>query len=158
MFSSSLYGGFIISSMSHAMKRVFDDSAETKVSDAVAFMSAHRVPLRMQRRITLCLRKRVKDEMSLSKPSNLLALLTPALQKELSMELLRSTLAKFPLFENASETFLAQLAQAHTWIEALAGDLVVEEGQVEQELAFVVTGILMVLRPGTEATNLNGVD
>eukprot|EP00930_Biecheleria_cincta_P085312 TRINITY_DN74704_c0_g1_i1.p1 TRINITY_DN74704_c0_g1~~TRINITY_DN74704_c0_g1_i1.p1 ORF type:complete len:796 (-),score=112.73 TRINITY_DN74704_c0_g1_i1:296-2683(-) len=158
MFSSSLYGGFIISSMSHAMKRMFDDSAETKVSDAVAFMSAHRVPLHMQRRITLCLRKRVTDEMSLSKPSNLLAWLTPALQKELSTELLRSTLAKFPLFENAPETFLAQLAQAHTWIEALSGDLVVEEGQVEQELAFVVTGILMVLRPGTEATNQNCVD
>eukprot|EP00930_Biecheleria_cincta_P040409 TRINITY_DN27693_c0_g1_i1.p1 TRINITY_DN27693_c0_g1~~TRINITY_DN27693_c0_g1_i1.p1 ORF type:complete len:738 (+),score=98.03 TRINITY_DN27693_c0_g1_i1:318-2216(+) len=156
MFASSLYGGFIISSMSHAMKRVFDDSAEAKVSDAVAFMSTHRVPQDMQRRIALYLRKRVKDEMSLSKPSNLLALLTPALQKELSVELLRSTLAAFPLFQKAPETFLGQLAQAHSWLEALAGELVVEEGQVEQELVFVITGKLMVLKAGNQDTG--GVD
>lgn len=158
MFLSSLYGGFIISSMSHAMKRVFDDSAEAKVSDAVTFMITHKVPQELQLRISLYLHKRVKDEMSLSKPSNLLSLLTPALQKELSMELLRSTLAAFPLFQNAPETFLAQLAQAHAWLEALAGDLVVEEGQVEQELVFVITGKLMLLKPGNPDTTANGVD
>eukprot|EP00930_Biecheleria_cincta_P079371 TRINITY_DN67184_c0_g1_i1.p1 TRINITY_DN67184_c0_g1~~TRINITY_DN67184_c0_g1_i1.p1 ORF type:complete len:172 (+),score=29.39 TRINITY_DN67184_c0_g1_i1:352-867(+) len=63
------------------------------------------------------------------------------------MELLRTTLVKFPLFTCAPETFLAQLAQAHRWIEALAGDLVVEEGQIQQEMVFVVRGKLTVLKP-----------
>merc|ERR1712141_926008 len=76
--------------------------------------------------------------------SDLFIKLSPCLQRELSLELLSSTILEFPLLKEAPHAFVAELAEAHEWVQALKGDLVVEEGQLLQELVFVVHGQLII--------------
>eukprot|EP00930_Biecheleria_cincta_P068506 TRINITY_DN5597_c0_g1_i1.p1 TRINITY_DN5597_c0_g1~~TRINITY_DN5597_c0_g1_i1.p1 ORF type:complete len:801 (-),score=121.56 TRINITY_DN5597_c0_g1_i1:61-2463(-) len=145
MFLSSLYSGFVVSSVSSGMKRVFDDQHELCMLQAGKLMSSHKVPRELQRRVEHFLSQR-QDGSSLSNPSKLFPLLSQNLHKELVIELLRPTFLAFPLFQDGPDSFIAQLAQAHVWIEAQDGDLVAEEGQIEEELVFVIQGCLYMLR------------
>jgi len=70
--------------------------------------------------------------------------LSPAVQRELLSELLRTTVLQFPLFKAANNAFIGEIAQAHTWVNCLPGDIVVEEGQVMSELVFVIRGKLIM--------------
>jgi CRP-like cAMP-binding protein len=79
---------------------------------------------------------------------DLLEKLSPGLQRELLLELLRSSVLQFPLFSNAPRAFLAEIAQAHSWVRSLPGDVVVEEGELTQEIVFVVDGELMLQEDG----------
>jgi len=60
---------------------------------------------------------------------------------------LRRRMLTFPLFQDAPHAFIADIAHAHVWVQTLPGDLVVEEGQLVQELVFVIHGLLVV-QPG----------
>jgi len=153
MFASSFYTGFTVSSTSSALKKLFDDRVESQVNRANSFMNRHHMPAGLRHRVENHLRnKKATNDSSVSETAQLLELLSPSLQKELSRELLSNMLMGFPMLSQAPESLIAQLAQAHTWVHALTGELVVEEGQVEQELMFVATGRLTMLRvdPFTE--------
>jgi len=94
-------------------------------------------------------RKQVLQEKSLAVAPKLLEKLSPPMQRELSYQLLSSILTQFPVYAACPSTFISQLAQAHTWMLALTGDLVVEEGQLVEEMVFLVNGVLLQLNvPG----------
>ena len=76
--------------------------------------------------------------------SNILAKLSPALQRDLSLERLSSTMLQFPLFRGAARAFIAELAQAHSWAQCLQLDLGMEAGQLIQDLIFVIHGQLVM--------------
>ena len=59
------------------------------------------------------------------------------MQRELSLTTLSSIILRFPLFKNTQRSFVADLAQAMTWEQALPGDLVVDEGHAVLELCCV---------------------
>merc|ERR1719162_353330 len=73
----------------------------------------------------------------------LLACLSPAMRRELSLRVISSTYIKFPLFKHAQRSFVAELAQAQRWEQIMQGDLVADEGQAVQELVFVMEGHLI---------------
>jgi len=73
---------------------------------------------------------------------DLFAKLSPSMQRELSLALLRGSVLHFPLFRDAQHSFVLELAQAHSWVQCLTGDLVAEEGQLVQEVVFVIYGLL----------------
>merc|ERR1712176_510448 len=60
------------------------------------------------------------------------------------MGLLRRTMLNFPLFHSAPRAFKADIARAHLWVQCLPGDLVVEEGQVVQEMVFIIHGRILL--------------
>eukprot|EP00931_Biecheleriopsis_adriatica_P037704 TRINITY_DN21628_c1_g1_i1.p1 TRINITY_DN21628_c1_g1~~TRINITY_DN21628_c1_g1_i1.p1 ORF type:complete len:881 (+),score=139.03 TRINITY_DN21628_c1_g1_i1:61-2703(+) len=156
MLASSIYGGFVVSSTSQAIKLLFDDDLERKVRDAGSFMHSRQVTRDLQSRVENCIRQQVRQERSLSNAPKLLAKLTPPVQRELSAQLLRSIMSQFPLFREAQKSYLAQLAQIVNWVLASAGDLVVEEGQVVQEMVFVVQGQVLCLRQSSnEDSSMN---
>merc|ERR1711874_907268 len=51
---------------------------------------------------------------------------------------------QFPLFKEAPRSFVAEIAQAHHWVQALPWDLIVERGQLVRELVFVVQGRILM--------------
>jgi len=146
MFLSSLYSGFVISATSNILITMYDGTVEAQIRGAASLMASYHVDHQLQRRVEHCLRLQVKEKSSLAVPSRLLNLMTPAIQKELSMALLRDVVMEFPVFKASPESFVAQLAQAHTWVQALTGELVVEEAQIEQELVFNIQGSLALFR------------
>lgn len=143
MLAAPLFSGTIISSMTHLTSFLFDDKVEQQVAESMRFMDRRHVPVGLKRRVEHNLRHHLRQDGDLWRST-----LSPAVQRELSLTLLRSTVLQFPLFRDAPHAFLSELAQAHHWVQCLPGDLVVEEGQLMQELIFLVQGRLMVQRAG----------
>mmetsp|Transcript_39557 Transcript_39557/g.93137 ORF Transcript_39557/g.93137 Transcript_39557/m.93137 type:complete len:897 (+) Transcript_39557:36-2726(+) len=149
MLTGTFMFGFILSMVGRVLGRVFDEEVESQVKQAVKFMRHRRVPRNLQLRVKQNLTHNIrKDSGSAMRVPQLLSKLTPSLQKELSLELLRNVVLSFPLFKDAPIGFAAEIAQAHQWIHAFQGDTVVEEGQLVQEMIFVVKGRLAMLAPG----------
>eukprot|EP00930_Biecheleria_cincta_P031661 TRINITY_DN21972_c0_g2_i1.p1 TRINITY_DN21972_c0_g2~~TRINITY_DN21972_c0_g2_i1.p1 ORF type:complete len:871 (-),score=143.44 TRINITY_DN21972_c0_g2_i1:268-2841(-) len=143
MLASSLFSGIVVALTTQAIKWLLDDEVERQVREVTHFMRLRRVPAELQRRVEHGVRHQLRMERSIAVAPKILARLSPSSQQELAMELLCSSLMRFPLFAEAPYNFVAQLAHVHTWVQAMAGDLVVEEGQVEENLVFVVQGCLM---------------
>lgn len=135
--------GVIVCVSSHVTKHIFDDDVHAQVVAAARFMQQREVPLELQRRVEHNLRGRLRPEHQLASGPGLLAKLSANMQRELTLALLRSTVCGFPVFTGAPVAFAAEIAQAHSWIECGAGDLVAEEGQLEEDLVFLVVGELL---------------
>lgn len=148
MLASSLFSGVLVAFVAQALRTVFDDEVEKYVWQASEFMRHRKVPVDLQKRVEHGLRQKFQQELSFSVAPKILSNLSPSSQRELALELLRSAVMNFPVFEEAPEGFVGQLASAFTWVQSLAGDLVVEEGQLEEELVFVIEGSLMKIRSG----------
>lgn len=116
-------------------------------------MKARRLPMDVQQRVQRNLRNYLQGEHSKAMDPKLFALLSPSMQRELSLALVSSTVLQFPLFRGAQHSFVAEIAQAHTLVECLAGDVVAEEGQLVQELVFVMQGRLAMQLPPSEDTS-----
>lgn len=144
MLGSPVFFGCIISLLGHGVKRIFDDKAELKVAQAVQFMQKRSVPRTLQRRVELNFRHHITKEHQMTMAPDLFRNLSPAVQRELSLELLRSTVLAFPLFWNCPRAFVAEIAQAHSWVQCLPWDLVVEQGQLLQDLVFIIQGRLII--------------
>eukprot|EP00930_Biecheleria_cincta_P069603 TRINITY_DN57319_c0_g1_i1.p1 TRINITY_DN57319_c0_g1~~TRINITY_DN57319_c0_g1_i1.p1 ORF type:complete len:919 (+),score=121.96 TRINITY_DN57319_c0_g1_i1:62-2758(+) len=157
MLMSSLFCGFMVSSTGSAMKWIFDQRLEARVIAAEKFMSNRSVHLELRKNVVRYLRND-DTENSLSSPSKLLSSLSPTLQKQVSIELWRPAANKFRLFSDAPEAFLVQLAQALNWIEGLAGELLLEGGQVEEELVFVIKGLVSCITLTSLEEDDNDVD
>lgn len=143
MLTSSLFSGIVVALTTQVIRQLLDDEVEQHVRQVTRFMRLRRVPAELQRRVEHGVRHQLRMERSIAVTPKILARLSPSNQQELAMELLRSSLMRFPLFVEAPYSFVAQLAHVHIWVQAMAGDLVVEEGQVEEDLVFVVQGCLM---------------
>lgn len=146
MLMAPVFSGTIVSGMTHVTKGLFDGQVERRVQDAVRFMDRHNVPPGLQQRVEQNLRHHLCNKTRMD--PELFATLSPAVQRELSLTLLSSTVLRFPLFKNAQHGFVAELARAHIWVSCLPGDIVVEDGQLMQEMFFLVQGRLLVQRRG----------
>jgi len=146
MFFSSIYAGLVVSSTSQLLKRIYDDDLDKQISEAAFFMRTRSVPSLLEKRVEHNLRQYYVQEKSLLHAPNLLARLPLGLQRQLSLALLRDVITQFPLFMKAPESFLEQVAQACSWMHAQNGDVLVEVGQLEQELIFVTTGKAVLLK------------
>jgi CRP-like cAMP-binding protein len=144
MFIAPLAFGAIVSTVTHYTERIFNDQFVRQAADATKFMTKRRVPKELQKRVVRNLKSQVHHEQHITCVVQLLAKLSPAVQRELSLELLRSVILRFPLFRNAPRGFIAEVAHAHHWVQCFPGDLVVEEGQVEEEVVFVIHGRLLM--------------
>lgn len=144
MLVSPLFFGTIVSLLTHITQHVFHDETESIVNDANKFMKSRRVPVHLQKRILNHLRYSLCQKNQVSMDPDLFQRLSPALQGELSLELISGIVLRFPLFEDAQHSFVASLAQKHTWVHCVQGDLVFEEGQVVKEIVFVVRGRLIM--------------
>eukprot|EP00931_Biecheleriopsis_adriatica_P050632 TRINITY_DN29336_c0_g1_i1.p1 TRINITY_DN29336_c0_g1~~TRINITY_DN29336_c0_g1_i1.p1 ORF type:complete len:788 (-),score=119.32 TRINITY_DN29336_c0_g1_i1:104-2467(-) len=155
MFLSSFYSGFVVSSTSRAIKMIFDDTVEARVRSAASFMTFHKVPFELQMRVERFIRRQVQDANSFSLAENLFQALSPSIEKDLVTVVMKPIITGFPLFKATAESFLSALSQAHRWIRTREGELVVEEGQIEQELVFVMQGSLTLLEPDTTDTGIS---
>eukprot|EP00928_Gymnodinium_smaydae_P014297 TRINITY_DN15214_c0_g1_i2.p1 TRINITY_DN15214_c0_g1~~TRINITY_DN15214_c0_g1_i2.p1 ORF type:complete len:875 (+),score=132.49 TRINITY_DN15214_c0_g1_i2:82-2706(+) len=146
MLTAPAFFGASISVIGQLAKQFFDDEVEIKVAKIKGFMQLRHVPLALQRRVERNLRHQM-SEMHKTLGPELLTNLSPALQRELSTELLRECFMRFPLFMDASRAFVSEIARAHKWVQALPWDLVVERGQLVQELVFLIQGRLVMRYP-----------
>jgi CRP-like cAMP-binding protein len=142
MLVASMLFGATISFLTNASKSLFDDEAENRVADAIRFMRRRNVPEELQRRVQHNLRHRLKQDQHTNQ-QDLLKLLSPAVQRDLSLSLLNQTFLQFPLFMGAQHSFMAEIAQEHMWVQCLPGDVLGEQGQVVQEMVFLTRGQLM---------------
>lgn len=152
MIISSIFFGTVLSALTHATRGLFEDAVEERVASATGFMERRRLPVVIQRRVQNNLRHQLRDERLKVMDPELFALLSPSMQRELSLALLSSTVLQFPLFRGVQHSFVAELAQAHCWMQCLPGDLVAEEGQLVQEVTFVIHGrlVMQLAAPGDE--------
>lgn len=144
MMVSPIFFGTIVSLLTVFSQRVFHDEADQLAHEADQLMRRRGVPVGLQLRVEQDLRRRVKQERQMASAAGLLGRLSPTVQRELSLELLSRVVLRFPLFRAAPRAFVAEIASAHTWVQCAPGDLVVEEGQVIQEVVFLVHGRLLV--------------
>eukprot|EP00927_Polykrikos_kofoidii_P044796 TRINITY_DN38684_c0_g1_i1.p1 TRINITY_DN38684_c0_g1~~TRINITY_DN38684_c0_g1_i1.p1 ORF type:complete len:822 (+),score=125.82 TRINITY_DN38684_c0_g1_i1:123-2588(+) len=146
---------FIISTVTHALRLIIDDETEAQVRRAVGFMERRAVNADLRRRVEMNLRQNLRQENMLTLAPALLQRLSHAVQRDLSLELLRGVVLSFPLFCGAPRAFVAELAQAHSWVQANPGDVVVEVGQLVQEMVFVVQGrVVMITHSASEEGGL----
>jgi len=148
MLVGPILSGTIVSGLTHATKGLFEDKVESRVAEATRFMNRRHVPHGLQHRVAHNLRHHLRQELHLD--PELFAILSPAVQRELSLTLLSDTVLRFPLFAGTQHGFIAELAQSHSWVQCLPGDIVVEEGQLMQEMFFLIQGRLLVHRRITE--------
>lgn len=144
MFMAPIFSGTIVSALTHITRSLFDNHVEERVAEVAKFMSLRRVPADIQRRVQVNLRLKLKGGEPTAMDPELFGALSPSMQRELSLALLGSVVLQFPLFKGAQHSFVAELAQAQSWVQCLPGDLVAEEGQLVQELVFVLQGRLAV--------------
>lgn len=149
MVLSSLFSGTIVAVVTSAYKRHFDNEVDQHIKEASKFMRSRQVSMDVVKRVEYSLRRNMLQDRGLKAASKILSHLTPAIQRDLSSEFLRTTMHGFPLFRDLGDSsrvpqnMMAQLAQVHSWVEAMAGDLVIEEGQLEEALVFVMHGSLL---------------
>jgi hypothetical protein len=117
MFVASLIFGATISFLTNASKDLFNDEVERRVQEAIRFMKRRDIPETLQRRVQHNLRHRLQKDKQ-DNQQDLLKLLSPAVQRDLSLGLLNTTVLRFPLFKDAQHSFVAELAQAHSWCSA----------------------------------------
>lgn len=142
MLSAEFLNAAMFCLLTHVTKDFFDNDVHKQVVAAACFMHERKVPLELQRRVEHNLRSQLRQDHQLVLAQTLLSKLSANVQRELTLELLSKTVMRFPLFQGAPAAFIAEIAQAHTWVECSAGDLVAEEGQLEEDLVFVVLGQL----------------
>merc|ERR1719221_19230 len=156
MLVASIFFGTVISALTHVTQELFDNEAEKRVAEVSRFMSGRRVPAELQRRVQHNLRHRLRHASQKAVDPLLFELLSPAVQRDLSLSCLSDVVLQFPLFKGAQHAFVAELAQAHLWVHCLTGDLVAEDGQTVQEVAFVIRGRLTVrFGPGSQGWRLD---
>lgn len=144
MLFAPVFFGTVVSALTHITKTLFDNRIEERIVEATAFMKRRGLAPEIQRRVQDHLRYHLEREHQKALSPELFALLSPSMQKGLTLALLRGTVLQFPLFRGALHSFVAELAQVHMWVQCLPGDLVAEEGQLVQEVVFVITGRLAV--------------
>jgi len=145
MLLSSVAFGASITTVAHLTRSLFNDEIEDNIAKVARFMRKRHVPSNLQHRVVSNLRHHL-DESHLS-PTELLSQISPGLQRELSLSFLSGTVLKFPLFKSAHRSCVAELAQAHLWVECFQNDLVSEPTQLVEEVVFVVHGHLAAFCP-----------
>lgn len=147
MLIAPMFFGSIVSALTHITRGLFENRTEELVAEVTAFMRERRLPTDIQQRVQRNLRNHLQKEHSKALDPKLFALLSPSMQRDFSLALVSSTVLQFPLFRGAQHSFVAELAQAHSWVECLPGDVVAEEGQLVQEVVFVILGRLAMQSP-----------
>eukprot|EP00440_Ansanella_granifera_P060666 gb/GFBE01065752.1/.p1 GENE.gb/GFBE01065752.1/~~gb/GFBE01065752.1/.p1 ORF type:complete len:779 (+),score=167.92 gb/GFBE01065752.1/:1-2337(+) len=145
MSSSCLFSGTVVAAITRWMNNLSDNAVEKFMKESSSFLRRRQVPYELRKRIENGLRLQLEQERCMSTAPKLLAKLSPSSQRELALELLRSVVMRFPLFVQTPLAFQEQLAQVHSWVQAIPGDLVVEEDRFEEELVFVMQGSLLKL-------------
>lgn len=158
MLAAPVFSGTVVSLLTHVTRNLFDDELNRKVRRARKFMARRQVPYEMQRRAEHNIRITAKQDSQLKYVPDLLELLSFGLQKEISLELLRGTVLKFPLFKDAPRAFVAELAGAHNWMQCSPGDTVVAEGQIVQEMVWLIQGRWLVQKRWSSREEIDSSD
>jgi CRP-like cAMP-binding protein len=145
MTIAPLIFGAVVSVLSRATEGLFNDTIAAKMAQTTRFMRQRGVPSELAHRVIHNLRCNAMQERQMMLAPDVLIQLSPAVQRELLSELLRGTVLQFPLFKGANSAFVGELAQAHNWVYCFPGDIVVEEGQIEKEIVFIVRGKLVMM-------------
>lgn len=143
MIVGSAVFGALITACSFVLSRLLNNDTDKSISELVRFMKKRAVPKKLQRRVKANLRRHLDYEDSVAMSPQLLSSLSPAMQGELCLSMLRETMLSFPLFLNVQESFAAQLAQAYYFEQVLPGDIVTPEGHAVQEVIFVQQGRML---------------
>lgn len=146
MLIGMVTSGTMVSIIAHFTAGFFNDKVENQVAETARFMAQRRISPALRARVETNLRRRFRMDERMLK-AEIFDKLSPSVQRDLSLELLSDVVLKFPLFQKAMHSFVAEIAQAHTWVDCHPGDLIAEEGQLVQELAFVIQGRLVADRP-----------
>jgi len=144
MLTAPIFSGLIISALTHSMRSFFDDKVEHRVADVTAFMIRRGLSLDLQRRIQHNLRQNMHQQNRID--PEILETLSPAVRRELSLAVLGGVIRSFSFFREAHLSFVAEFAQSGTLVQCSLGDIIAEEGQLQQELVFIVDGCCMSQR------------
>jgi len=132
--------GALITACGYLLNFLVNNETDNKISELVIFMKRRGVPKELQRRVKSNLRRYLDKEQTVTMAPHLLASLSPAMQRELSLSMLSDTVLHFPLFRNAQRSFVADLAQSYYFEQVMPGDLVTPEGHAVREVIFVMEG------------------
>eukprot|EP00928_Gymnodinium_smaydae_P012842 TRINITY_DN14691_c0_g1_i2.p1 TRINITY_DN14691_c0_g1~~TRINITY_DN14691_c0_g1_i2.p1 ORF type:complete len:869 (+),score=167.41 TRINITY_DN14691_c0_g1_i2:141-2609(+) len=143
MLVAPVFFGSIVSALTHVTQTLFDDEVEKRVQQANRFLDCRRIDKELRERVDHNLRHFLYQEHEVRLDPQLFNMLSPAIQRELTLALLNSTVLQFPLFKDAPHAFIAELAAVHAWVQCLPGDLVAEQEQLVQEVVFLVQGRLV---------------
>lgn len=80
--------------------------------------------------------------------------LPAGLQREVSLQLKKDLVEKFPLFQSIDKNFQFELALLLQPVIAIPGEIIFKEGDSGNEMFFVVKGELSVLREGNDLLNI----
>jgi hypothetical protein len=153
MFSASVFFGGVLTLISRAVSAKLDDQVERRVGLAETLMAHRGLHKELRCRVASLLRRRLHQKRMACMDPELFQLLTPPMQRELSLASLSDVVLAFPLFRNAQRSFVAELAGVTSWVMYLHGDVVVEDGQLICELSFVMEGVLCVYKVNPESSN-----
>jgi len=153
MLMGSVFFGFVMSTVSQVFEHMFKNELEAQLREARNFMHRRRITPELQRRVEFNIQRQLRQEKARVMPPTAFEKLSPSVQQDLALELLRNVLLKFPLFRDAPHAFMAEIARSHVPVQALPGDVVVEEGQLVQELVFVVQGRVLLCERRAAGSN-----
>jgi len=142
MIVATIFHGTMVSVITQFTAGIFADKVSRRVAEVRRFLLLHGVSRELRGYIEDNLRRRMRIEQQ-TMSRDLLAKLSPSLQRELSLALLRDVILHFPLFRKAPRGFIVEMARAHIMVQCLPGEVIVEDGQVLKELVFVMRGRLV---------------
>eukprot|EP00930_Biecheleria_cincta_P050970 TRINITY_DN36125_c0_g1_i1.p1 TRINITY_DN36125_c0_g1~~TRINITY_DN36125_c0_g1_i1.p1 ORF type:complete len:754 (-),score=128.66 TRINITY_DN36125_c0_g1_i1:53-2314(-) len=143
MLIASVFFGVLVSVTAHTTRSIIDNPHQHRVNAAASFLRARGVPKGLLTKVSYLMVQHLQQGQSTSLEPELFKGLSGSVQRELSLCLLGSAVLQFPLFEGAQRSLIGDLAQLHSWITCVRGDLIAEDGQMVCEIVFVVSGTLV---------------
>jgi len=80
--------------------------------------------------------------------------LPAGLQREVSLQLKKDIIERFPLFQSSDKNFLYETALLLKPVTSIPGEIIYKEGDSGNEMFFVVKGELSVLKEGNDILNI----
>ena len=145
LFGVGVYG-FAIGNVASMLARI--DPARAHYRENIerlnAFMKYKSIPANLRKRLTAYYAYLWEQRLGYDE-SQILGSLPPSLKVDVSLHLKRNIIQKVPLFVDASESFIREIALQIVPVVATPGDLVVRAGEVGNEMYFVSKGELEVV-------------
>ena len=145
LFGVGVYG-FAIGSVASLLTRINPARAHytEHMEKLDAFMRYKSLPTNLRKRLTEYYAYLWEQRLGYDE-SSILASLPPSLKTEVSLHLKRDIIQRVPLFKDASEGFIKEIALQITPVVYLPGDYVVAAGETGNDMYFVSRGELEVV-------------
>jgi len=159
VLSVAYVGQFLgrVSQMVSSLRHIEAQTAQTK-RDALLFMKKRAVPKDLQFKVLRYIEHVFETDAVTALDEKIMSLLSESLKNQLALAVTGNVLNKFPLFEDAEESFLTALCQVCRTQRAGVGDTMVSEEQAAHEMFWVVRGEAAVLRQNRQVGGLRTGD